>query len=50
MTEKDKKDLIEVLLEDKRKYEISIQILEVKTRCEKEHLETINNVLDNLQN
>ena len=50
MTEKDKKDLIEVLIDDRNKLELSISISEIKTRCEKEHLLTINNVLDNLEN
>lgn len=50
MTEKDKDNLIEELLSDKSKYELSIQVLEVRIRCEREHLATIDKVLENLEN
>jgi hypothetical protein len=50
MTDKEKDNLIQELLSDKRKYELSIQVLEARIRCEREHLETIDHVLDNLEN
>ena len=49
MTEKDKKELIEILLADKQRLEMSINISEMKIKCEKDHLQTIDNTLDNLQ-
>lgn len=50
MTDKDKRDLIDLLLDEQTELEKSIAVLETKIRCEKEHLLTIDNVLNNLQN
>ena len=50
MTNKDRKDLIELLLEDKMKLELAISVSKAKMKCKREHLLTIEYVLGVLEN